>query len=140
MIAKSREERLRKLYAEDEERIKEEVADYNEKLHSESKEADSWLAQEQEEIDSQIRLQDLERAIETALDNPVDHEFAIDLVTFHKKNWNYAFIIQCVLVSIFRRGTSIEDVQQNPLRCQTNKKKKFLPLPRWQKKSYQEKK
>jgi small subunit ribosomal protein S26 len=82
MIAKSREERLRKLYSEDEKRIKEEVAGHKEKLLSESQNADDWLAQELSEIENQIRVQDLERAIETALDNPVDHEFAIDLVTF----------------------------------------------------------
>lgn len=85
MIAKQREERLRLQLIEDSKRIEKEVAAHKENLFLESQRADSWLTEQQQEIDGHVRAQDVERAIETALDNPVDYEFAIDLVIYSKK-------------------------------------------------------
>ena len=39
---------------------------------------EDYIKQETKALDNRIRLEDLEKAIETALDNPIDLEFAID--------------------------------------------------------------
>ena len=42
------------------------------------RQVEEMIAVESEAIDNRIRKEDLEKAIEIALDNPIDYEFAID--------------------------------------------------------------
>lgn len=81
-VAKQRELRLQREAVEREEKIRNELlAIEREKLVKE-RQLEQLIREESKELDQRIKLEDLERAIEIALDNPVDHEFAIDTKGF----------------------------------------------------------
>lgn len=77
-IAKKREIRLKKEAIEEEEKIREELKEFDKDQAIQIREMEDYIKQETKALDNRIRLEDLEKAIETALDNPIDLEFAID--------------------------------------------------------------
>ncbi len=77
-VAQKRKERLEKEHAEEEIKIKAEVEEFQKKAIRQQREMENVIKQETIALENRIRLEDLESAIEKALDNPVDYEFAID--------------------------------------------------------------
>ena len=77
-IAKKRELRLQKEHLEQEERIRQELRDFDKKETIRHRELQDYIKEETKALENRIKLEDLEKAIEIALENPVDYEFAID--------------------------------------------------------------
>ena len=77
-IAKSRELRLRKEQIEEEETIREELLEYKRNENIRHREMEDFIKDESKAMENRIKLEDLEKAIEEALANPVDYEYAID--------------------------------------------------------------
>jgi len=77
-VAKKREERLAQEQKEREERISLEVEEFEQKQRLQDRQMEEFIKSETRALENKIQLDDLEKAIESALDNPVDHEFAID--------------------------------------------------------------
>ena len=78
-VAVKREERLKLEMKQEEERIKLELIVDREKKLKKQLEADKIVQSEEKQLDLRVKsLDDLEGAINFALDNPKDNEFAID--------------------------------------------------------------
>ena len=60
-------------------RIKQELEDFEKKEEERLVRMDKIVEKHQSEMERRIEPEQLEKAIETALANPVDYEFAIDL-------------------------------------------------------------
>ena len=78
-IAKERELRLQKESIIEEEEIRNKVIEFEKEKLKQDREMEEYIHSETLAIENRIRLEDLEKTIETALDNPLDYEFAIDL-------------------------------------------------------------
>ncbi len=78
-IAERRRVRLERESKEESVRIEKELKIAEEEKRKKIEAANRIVESETEAIVNRIRAEDLERVIETALQNPVDHEFAIDL-------------------------------------------------------------
>jgi small subunit ribosomal protein S26 len=78
-IAERRRVRLERESQEESVRIEKELKIAEEEKRKKIEAANRIVESETEAIVNRIRAEDLERVIETALQNPVDHEFAIDL-------------------------------------------------------------
>ena len=63
---------------ETEQTIRVELDQIEAKERLRQRQVEEMIAAESEAIDNRIRKEDLEKAIEIALDNPIDYEFAID--------------------------------------------------------------
>merc|ERR1711887_64123 len=77
-VAMQRQIRLKKEAEERKIRISEELADFEEKEKMRLALVDEMVERHKVEMEKRIRVEDLEKAIETALANPVDFEYAID--------------------------------------------------------------
>merc|ERR1719189_200445 len=77
-IAKKRELRLQKEHLEQEERIRQELRDYDKNETIRHRQVQEFIKDETKALENRIKLEDLEKAIEIALENPIDYEFAID--------------------------------------------------------------
>ena len=60
------------------ERIAQELREFDVKEAERLEEMEALVEREAEQIDNRIKQEDLEKAIETALANPIDLEYAID--------------------------------------------------------------
>ena len=60
------------------ERIAQELREFDVKEAERLEEMEALVERESEQIDNRIKQEDLEKAIETALANPIDLEYAID--------------------------------------------------------------
>lgn len=78
-IAERRQVRLLHEAEERAARISEEVKAAEVKRLKQIEEVNRVIEAETEAIENRIREEDLDRVIEAALQNPIDHEFAIDL-------------------------------------------------------------
>merc|ERR1711874_736302 len=77
-VAQLRQKRLEEMKVETRVRIEVELEEAEEKERIRIETADAFVRQEAEEIDNSIKVENVQEAIEEALDNPVDYEFAID--------------------------------------------------------------
>jgi len=77
-VAKQREIRLQKEAIETEQNIRAELVQIEAQEKVRRRQVEEKIIAESLAIDNRIRKEDLERAIEIALDNPIDYEFAID--------------------------------------------------------------
>merc|ERR1719189_135140 len=77
-IAKKRELRLQKEHIEQEEKIRQDLRDFDKQETIKHRELQEFIKEETKILENRIKLEDLEKAIETALENPTDYEFAID--------------------------------------------------------------
>ena len=78
-VDKQRKLRLQRESEEEAIRICEELKLNQERQKQEIMEANRIIEAETEAIQNRIQEEDLERVIEAALQNPIDHEYAIDL-------------------------------------------------------------
>ena len=78
-IAAARVERLKRESEERRIMIEQELREYEEREAVRLEKVEKYVDQEIEEMDSKINQDDLVKAIETAIANPVDYEYAIDL-------------------------------------------------------------
>ena len=78
-VAALRLARLQKEAEERKVRIQMELQDYDVKELERLEKVEMLVEKEQTEIENRIKEEDLVKAIETALANPVDYEYAIDL-------------------------------------------------------------
>jgi small subunit ribosomal protein S26 len=77
-VAKLRDLRLKKEYIDEEERIRKELTEFDEQEKLRQEEMTNIIKAETEAIQNRIKVEDLERAVEIALENPLDYEYAID--------------------------------------------------------------
>ena len=77
-VAKQREIRLQKEAIETEQNIRAELVQIEAQEKVRRRQVEEKIIAESLAIDNRIRKEDLEKAIEIALDNPIDYEFAID--------------------------------------------------------------
>jgi len=70
--------RLKKEQIKEEETIREELSEYKRKEDIRHREMGDFIKEESKAMENRIKLEDLEKAIEEALANPVDYEYAID--------------------------------------------------------------
>merc|ERR1740129_1093327 len=77
-IAKTRELRLQKEAIIEEETIRHELKEYDKEKAIKNREMEDFIKEETKALENRIKLEDLEKAIEIALDNPIDYEYAID--------------------------------------------------------------
>ena len=77
-VAKQREIRLQKEAIETEQNIRAELVQIEAQEKVRRRQVEDKIIAESLAIDNRIRKEDLEKAIEIALDNPIDYEFAID--------------------------------------------------------------
>lgn len=77
-VAKQRDLRLQKEAIEREEKIRSDLLSIEAEKKEQEKKLEAFIEAEAKELEKMIKLEDLEKAIEVALDNPVDYEFAID--------------------------------------------------------------
>jgi len=77
-IAKTRELRLQKDAIIEEETIRHELKKYDKEKAIKNREMEDFIKEETKALENRIKLEDLERAIEIALDSPIDYEYAID--------------------------------------------------------------
>lgn len=77
-VAKQREARLQQERLEEEEIARETVRIKEKEERELQRELENYIQEETKALQNRILEENLERVIETALDNPVDHEFAID--------------------------------------------------------------
>ena len=84
-VAALRERRLKMEADDDRIRIAREVEEHRREEEEAIRRTDEFVRREAEEIDSALREADVQKAIEVALANPVDYEFAIskDGFIFH---------------------------------------------------------
>jgi len=78
-IAAARVERLKREAEERKEMIEQELREYEEREASRLERVEEYVDKQIDEMDHRIKEEDLVKAIETALANPVDFEYAIDL-------------------------------------------------------------
>ena len=78
-IAAARQERLVREAEERKQRIEQELREFDIKEAERLEAVEVMVEKEKEEIDNRIKQEDLVKAIETALANPIDLEYAIDL-------------------------------------------------------------
>ena len=78
IIAKTRELRLQKDAIIEEETIRRELKEYDKEKAIKNREMEDFIKEETKALENRIKLEDLEKAIETALDSPIDYEYAID--------------------------------------------------------------
>ncbi len=79
IVAKKREIRLKKEAIEAEEQIREHIKELEREETEKIARTEELIRAETEAMENRIKQEDFERAVEIALDNPIDHEFAIDL-------------------------------------------------------------
>jgi len=77
-IAELRATRLKVEAGERKVRITEELETFHENERERIAAADEMVERQTVEMENRIRVEDLEKAIETALANPIDYEYAID--------------------------------------------------------------
>ena len=77
-VAKDRTVRLEKEMKEQEQDILRQVDEFEKQKLKEESDLEDFIRSETVAIENRIRLEDLEKAIEKALDNPIDYEYAID--------------------------------------------------------------
>ena len=73
-----RQERLEREAQEEEQRIRMELEDAKKREKEQAERIDDVIKYEKKQIENRITVDELERAILQAIDNPVDDEFAID--------------------------------------------------------------
>ena len=78
MVAKERTVRLAKEMQEQEKEILRQVDEFEKQKLKEEGDLEDFIRSETAAIENRIRLEDLEKEIEKALDNPIDYEYAID--------------------------------------------------------------
>ena len=78
-IAAARQERLVREAEERKERIAQELREFDIQEAEKLEAVEALVEKEREQIDNRIKQEDIVKAIETALANPVDFEYAIDL-------------------------------------------------------------
>ena len=78
-IAAARSERLKVEAEERRVRVAEELRQHEIQETERLEKVDKYVDKQKEEMEQSIKQEDLEKAIETALANPIDYEYAIDL-------------------------------------------------------------
>merc|ERR1712150_37224 len=77
-IAQVRRVRIQKEQLEEEEAIQKELLGHQERKRLQDEELTEFILSETKAIENRITLENLESAIEEAMNNPIDYEYAID--------------------------------------------------------------